>query len=106
MANPNPKTDHLPKIQPGEVRNPNGSSKKQRFTNALVALIESHNADNPFVQAGLNAALRGDFNFWKYIYERIEGKIPEPPESEPEVTMEEVAKRLRERKNAKRKKAE
>ena len=110
MANPNPPTDHLPKIQKGEVRNPLGiNNKNKRFTEALVKLLDSEDLlDDKFVRAGLVKALTGkgnaDFNFWRYIYERIEGKIPEPPEPDPEVTMEEVAKRLRERKNAKRKK--
>lgn len=78
MANPNPKTDHLPKIKPGEVRNPNGSSKKQRLTNALVKMLDEKGLDEAFVKAGMAAALKGDFNFWKYIFERVDGKLPTP----------------------------
>jgi hypothetical protein len=37
------------------------------------------------------------------LLDRTEGKVPEPDPPAPEVTMEEVAKRLREKKKAKRK---
>ena len=110
MANPNPDQSGLIPPKKGEVRNPLGiNNKNKRFTEALVKLLDSDGLlDDKFVRAGLVKALTGkgnaDFNFWRYIYERIEGKIPEPPEPEPEVTMEEVAKRLRERKNAKKRK--
>ena len=110
MANPNPDQSGLTPFKKGDVGNPLGiNNKNKRFTDALVKLLDSDGLlDDKFVRAGLVKALTGkgsaDFNFWRYIYERIEGKIPEPPEPEPEVTMEEVAKRLRERKNAKRKK--
>ena len=91
MANPNPPTDHLPKIQKGEVRNPLGiNNKNKRFTDALVKLLDSDGLlDDKFVRAGLIKALTGkgnaDFNFWKYIYERIEGKMPEKRDKDDEL---------------------
>jgi hypothetical protein len=48
------------------------------------------------LRVGLRKARKGDFNFWRYIYERIEGKIPDV-ESEPDVDLKAVARRMAER---------
>lgn len=113
MANPNPEPhpENLKPIQPGEVRNPNGSSNKQRLTNALIALLESQDISKlpprirKFVVTGyIQATCEADFNFWREVFNRVDGKLPEPTGPEPPVTMEEIAKRLRERKAAKKKK--
>jgi hypothetical protein len=45
VANPNPRTDQLPKIQPGEVRNPKGSSRRQRAQNALFKMFGEEKLD-------------------------------------------------------------
>jgi hypothetical protein len=97
VANPNPELhpENLIPVKPGEVRNPNGSSRKQRLTNALLKHFDDNELDLSFIKAGAAEALGGDFNFWKYIFERIDGKIPEP---EPEKTGEDAIKeKLRER---------
>jgi hypothetical protein len=77
VANPNPELhpENLRPVKPGEVRNPNGSSKKQRLTTALLKLIEEKGLDDPFVRVGMAEALKGDFKFWSYIFDRIDGKM-------------------------------
>ena len=78
MANPNPNQSGLTPFKKGDIGNPKGINNKRRvFTDKLIQLIEEKGLDDPFVRAGLKAAMEGDFNFWKYIYERIEGKMPE-----------------------------
>jgi hypothetical protein len=79
VANPNPELhpENLRPVKPGEVRNPKGSSSKQRLTTALIKLIEEKGLDDPFVQVGMKAALKGDFRFWQYIFERVDGKMPD-----------------------------
>jgi hypothetical protein len=75
VANPNPKTDHLEatRWKEGQSGNPAGSSDKQRLTSRLLGMLE----DETFLKAGLEAANKGDFNFWKYIFERVDGKMPD-----------------------------
>lgn len=88
-------------FQPGQSGNPDGYSRGRRLTDALIKHFEDKGIHNQFVETGTTEALGGDFNFWKYIFERIDGKIPEP---EPEKTGEDAIKdKLRERR-AKRKK--
>ena len=79
MSNPHPELhpENLRPAKPGEVRNPRGSSNKQRLTNALIKAIEEKGLDDPFVKVGLQHALKGDFRFWSYIFDRIDGKQPE-----------------------------
>lgn len=72
MADPR---DNLRPWQPGQSGNPNGSSAKQRLTNKLLKMLDEKGLDEPFLKAGMAAALKGDFAFWKYIYERIDGPI-------------------------------
>lgn len=71
-------------FKPGQVANPNGSSAKQRMTTALIKAIEKKGLDDPFVQVGLREALKGNFQFWSYIYDRVDGKMP--PAKEPDAT--------------------
>ena len=77
MANPNPPLENLkPKPwQPGQSGNPAGSSNKQRLTNALIKLIEEKGLEDPFVRAGIAEAMKGNFQFWSYIFDRIDGKM-------------------------------
>jgi hypothetical protein len=78
VANPHPDQSGLRPSKKGDPpRNPLGINNKRRaFTNALIKLIEEKGLEDPFVRAGLKHAMEGDFNFWKYIYERVEGKLP------------------------------
>jgi hypothetical protein len=79
VANRNPPRENLRPQPwgPGESGNPAGSSKKQRLTAALFRMLDEKGLDEPFIRAGMAAALKGDFQFWKYIYERIDGKLPD-----------------------------
>ena len=102
MANPNPEPhpENLRPAKPGEVRNPNGINGHQdrkRLTKALLKLMDEQGLDSPFVRAGMHHALKGDFNFWKYIYERLEGRLPDPDE-QPELELKEFARKLKNRK--------
>ena len=72
-----PKTDHLPKIKPGEVRNPKGYSRKRRLTDALIKKFEDEVFNDEFIMAGINEALKGNFLFWKHVFDCIDGPIPE-----------------------------
>jgi hypothetical protein len=81
-----------PPWKPGESGNPGGSSKKMRFTAALKRKLRADPkllADE-FIAAGWKAAMDGDFNFWKYLYERVDGPMPKD-EPEPELTAEAIA---------------
>ena len=71
MPFPNPDTQ----FSKGQSGNPAGSSRKARLTTALIKLIDEKGLDDRFVKAGMDAALAGDFAFWKYIFDRIDGPI-------------------------------
>ena len=71
MPFPNPETQ----FPPGQSGNPSGYSRKRRLTDALVKLIEEKGLDDPFVKVGMQEALKGDFKFWAYIFDRIDGKM-------------------------------
>ena len=64
---------------PGQSGNPGGSSKKQRLTARLHKLLDDA-AEEGFIQVAIDAAKGrnndAQFNFWKYIYERIDGPMP------------------------------
>jgi hypothetical protein len=74
-----PKTDHLEHTQwkPGQSGNPAGSSQKQRLTNLLIRTLEENGLAASFVRVGVEAAVAGDFNYWRYIFDRVDGRIPE-----------------------------
>ena len=82
-------------FKPGESGNSAGSSKKQRLTNALIKLLDEK-GEAGFIEAGFTAAVAGDFNFWRYIFDRIDGKIPDV-EQEPEADLKAIAERMLER---------
>jgi hypothetical protein len=87
-----------PPWKPGESGNPTGSSKKQRFRAAFERMLDKGGDTHcdEFMEVARKAALAGDFNFWRYLYEIIEGKLPES-EHEPEVDLRTIAERMAER---------
>ena len=116
MANPSPMPhpENLTPFQPGQSGNPEGSSKTRRITAALLKLLEGQKLDatlsemieargmtEVFALAGLTAAIGGDFQFWSYIYDRIEGKmvpeVPEPTSGRLEDLVEEAERRAADR---------
>jgi len=75
MANPNPPLENLrpcPPWPPGTSGNPAGHSRARRFTDALMKLIEGSEQPEKFIKVGWDAALKGDFRFWSYLYDRLE----------------------------------
>ncbi|MGZ3353275.1 MAG: hypothetical protein ACXVCF_00145 [Isosphaeraceae bacterium] len=91
MGNPDPSPET--RFKPGESGNPSGSSRKARLTARLLQLFDDMAADGPFLQVGLKAALEGDFRFWSYLFDRIDGRI-EPAEQGPAIDLEAVARAM------------
>jgi hypothetical protein len=74
---PNPENLRpAPPWSKGQSGNPNGYSRKRRIRHALIKVLDEQGLDGPFIRVGLRAALRGDFQFWSYIFDRVEGKAP------------------------------
>lgn len=74
-------------IKKGETRNPNGRPKGQRnyatiYREALIKIAEANDKtpeeiETMMEEAGLKQALKGNFQFWKDIRDRVHGKAPE-----------------------------
>lgn len=107
MANPNPEPhpENLKPFQAGQSGNPDGSSKKQRFRTALTKLLDDGNEDESLMKAAIDAAKARDFQFWKYLYELYEGKMPDLEPPKPPLDADAVIKRAAEIRS-RRKKAE
>jgi hypothetical protein len=52
------------------------------LTTRIHRLLDQDDADGQFLRAGMQAAIEGNFDFWRYIYDRIEGKLPEKLEAQ------------------------
>lgn len=79
MANPNPKIENLrPKPwQPGQSGNPKGRPKKPSMKAALDAAIDAKpEILQALISKGIQEALKGDFRYWREIFERLDGKVP------------------------------
>jgi hypothetical protein len=62
------------KFKPGQTGNPNGRPKGKTITERLRDLLEEHpDRADKIVEAGVQAAEGGDFQFWKYLCDRTEG---------------------------------
>ena len=83
-------------FKPGQSGNPGGYSKKRRFSAELERLLEEE-GPKAFFAAGWLAAKAGDFNFWKYIWERHEGPMAEPEPETDDTVMEQLERRAAER---------
>ena len=61
-------------FKPGESGNPNGRPKGKTLTERVRDVLDS-NPDRAaaIVEAGVKAAESGDFQFWKYLCDRMEG---------------------------------
>jgi hypothetical protein len=71
VANP----QNLKPWKKGQSGNPAGYSKGRRFMDELHRLFDDKQLDAAFIQVGVREALRGDFRFWSYLYDRVEGKV-------------------------------
>ena len=89
MAEENPKSgngsgkerslDNLKPIKPGEARNPEGSSKKQRREYSFKKWVEENMPDAPkavYEKLIEKAKLGKDFRFLQEFIDRTEGKVP------------------------------
>lgn len=92
--NPSPAT----RFRPGQTGNAKGSSRKAQdraeFTAALTKLLAEKGAAGKFLQAGWDAAVAGDFQFWRYLWERLEGKTV-TPEPGPQICLEDIARAMK-----------
>lgn len=87
MANPENIIGH--QFKPGQSGNPGGYSRKARLTTALIKRLDEKGLDDEFVKAGMDAALQGDFHFWRYIFDRIDGPM-KPEDDASEGTLKEL----------------
>lgn len=104
--------DNLKPCKPGETHNPNGRPKGQRnyatiYREALIKIAEANNktpeeVETMMQEVGLKNALKGNFQFFKDITDRIHGKVPEKDitinvnvEANPRI--KELAKKLNDR---------
>lgn len=61
-------------FQPGESGNPNGRPKGKTLTERVRDVLESNpDKAQAIVNAGIKAAEEGDFQFWKYLFDRLDG---------------------------------
>lgn len=118
MANSNPKTDHLvpTQWQPGQSGNPGGRPPyKGSITELIREALKKYKLCNKPLPEGCTAAhvlaetmiqhaIKGNSPYMKEIMDRNDGKVPDAVPT-PELSMEEVSKRMRE-KRSKRKKAD
>jgi hypothetical protein len=42
---------------------------------ALIKALDVDGREQAFIEAGLTAALQGDFAFWRYLFEVLEGPL-------------------------------
>lgn len=80
MANPNPKTGHLSPWQPGQSGNSKGYSKARRVTDALLKQLEDPDIQKRLAEIWIAQALTGNFQFFRELLDRTEGKVPTPVE--------------------------
>lgn len=79
--NPNPRIENLIPAKPGQVKNPKGSSKKQREILDFKRYFDEHPEEwAKIIEIGALKARRGDFRFWEATVERRLGKVPQTME--------------------------
>ncbi len=104
MANPNPNQENLTPFPPGQSGNPGGVPKrgprKNILRKALLDLIAEKGLEREFVQVGMTLALGGQYNFWREVFDRVDGPVQK--EASDEADMVAVATALRDRINQSR----
>jgi len=63
---------NLKPFPPGVSGNPAGYSRGRRLGTRLAEKLD----DEAFLDVAITQALLGEFNFWRYLYEIIDGRIP------------------------------
>ena len=61
---------------------PKGTSLTGRLKKILDEEVDGKTVAEKLVQAGVDAAIDGDFRFWSFIIERLEGKAVEKIETD------------------------
>ena len=79
---------NLKPFPPGQSGNPAGYSSRRRLADALIKAIEALRLDDALVQVGLREALKGDFRFWSYIFDRVDGKVSDQGISQTDLSAE------------------
>ena len=76
------RADHLKPYRwaPGQSGNPNGRPMGTSLTDCIRAILNRHLDDGrlaveALAEAGVKAALAGDYRFWNAILERVDGKV-------------------------------
>jgi hypothetical protein len=86
VANPHPPLGNLKPWQPGQSGNPAGSSRRQRLTTKIHRKLDRAGQEETFARVGLARALKGDYRFWSFIFDKLDGR----PVEEGEAILEEV----------------
>lgn len=68
--------------QKGQSGNPHGHSKSRRVTAALMKQLDKPEIQERLVQIWLEQAAKGNFQFFRELLDRSEGKVPTPVEVE------------------------
>lgn len=80
------RADHLieTRFKKGESGNPAGRPVGNTLNNRLKALMEKEvdgkTVAQALIEAGVKAALKGDYRYWNHIMERHGGKVAQPHE--------------------------
>lgn len=82
MANPNPRIENLTPWKPGQSGNPKGHSKARRVTDALLKQLNNPEIQERLAEIWVQQAANGNFQFFKELLDRTEGKVPTPVEVE------------------------
>ena len=69
------------RFKPGQSGNPSGRPKGTSLTARLRKILDEvedgKTVAQRLMEAGVEAAKKGDFRFWNAIFERMEGKVPD-----------------------------
>ena len=65
------------RFKPGQSGNPKGRPKGTTLTNRLKKILAEDDGKvaEALMKAGVKAALKGDYRFWAYIFDRVDGKV-------------------------------
>lgn len=86
------KEDNLTPWKKGQSGNPKGRPRGKSLTTLIGEILDTDDGGETkakrLMDAGVKAALSGDFRFWNAIMERIEGKVPDKLEADSRVVFD------------------
>jgi hypothetical protein len=62
-------------FKPGTSGNPKGAKPGRTLTSRIRAILDVDDNAERLVQAGIKAAMSGDFRFWQELLNRMDGKV-------------------------------